>query len=60
MDVNTKEGAILDVIGTKILRLFAPCYSQSPPQADFTPPNGFLGLEISIATAESRWGLGLV
>ncbi len=38
----------------KNLKDFAPCYSQSPPPADFT---GFLGLEISIATAEIRWGL---
>jgi hypothetical protein len=37
----------------KNLKVFAPCYSQSPPPADFT---GFLGLEISIATAESRGG----
>ncbi len=41
----------------KNLYVFAPCYSQSPPPPDFT---GFIGLEISIATAESRWGLGFV
>jgi hypothetical protein len=28
--------------------------------ADFTPPYGFLGLEISAATAESGWGFGFV
>jgi hypothetical protein len=33
---------------------------QSPPPADFTPPYGFLGLEISTATAESGCGLGFV
>jgi hypothetical protein len=33
---------------------------KSPPQADFTPPYGFLGLEISTATAESGWGLVFV
>jgi hypothetical protein len=26
----------------------------------FTPPLGFLGLEISTVTAEDRWGLGFV
>ncbi len=40
------EGVFLDVIGTKILVLFAPCYSQSPSPADFTPLYSFLGLEI--------------
>ncbi len=33
-------------------------YSQTPPSADFTPPYGFLGLEIS-TTADSGWGIGL-
>ncbi len=33
-------------------------YSQSPPPADFSSAYGFLGLEISIATAESGWGRG--
>jgi hypothetical protein len=33
----------------------------TPPPADFTPPCGFLGLEISTATAEkSGWGYGFV
>jgi hypothetical protein len=41
----------------KNLKVFAPCFSQSPPPADFA---GFLELEISIATAESWWGLGFV
>jgi hypothetical protein len=35
-------------------------YSQSPPPADFTPTYGFLGPEISTATAWSGWGLGIV
>jgi hypothetical protein len=38
----------------------APIYSQSLTTANFTPPYGFLGLEISTATAESGWGLGCV
>jgi hypothetical protein len=45
----------LDVIGTNILRL-----SQSPPPAKFYSPYGFLGLEISKATAKRRWRLGFV
>jgi hypothetical protein len=40
--------------------MFAPCYSQSPPPADFTSPYGILGLEISTARAESRCGLSFV
>ncbi len=44
----------------KNLQTFAPCYSQSLPPADFTPPYGFLGLEIYTATAESGWGFGFV
>ncbi len=52
------EGVFLDVIGTKILRFMLHVYSQSPPAADFTPPYGFLGLEISTTTAESGWRLG--
>jgi hypothetical protein len=44
----------------KKLKIFDPCYSQSPPPADFTPPYGFLGLENSTATAESGPGLGFV
>jgi hypothetical protein len=46
------EGVFLDVIGTTVLRLntFAPCYSQSPPPADFTPPPPpwFFGLELKV------------
>ena len=55
------EGEILDVVGTEILRL-APCYSQSPQTAEFTPPppHGFFGLEISTATADSGWGFCIV
>jgi hypothetical protein len=54
------EGVFLEVIGTKDLKTFAPCYSQSPPPAYFTPPFGLLGLEFSTGTTESRWGLGFV
>ncbi len=42
----------------KSLKTFAPCHSQSHPPADFTPTYGFLELEISTTTTESRWGLG--
>jgi hypothetical protein len=38
----------------------APYFSQSQTKADFTPPFGFLGLDISTSTAESGWGLGFV
>jgi hypothetical protein len=31
------EAEFLDVIGTKALTVFPPCYSQSPPLTDFTP-----------------------
>jgi hypothetical protein len=54
------EGIFLDVIGTVNLKTFAPCHSQSPSPADFSPPYGFLGLDISNATAESGWRLGFV
>jgi hypothetical protein len=54
------EGIFLDVIGTINLKTFAPCHSQSPSPADFSPPYGFLGLDISTATAESGWGLGFI
>jgi hypothetical protein len=37
----------------KNLKTLSPCNSQSPSPADFNPPCGFLGLEISTATAES-------
>jgi hypothetical protein len=55
------EGVFLDEVGSKNLKNFAPCYSQSPgpPLTDFTPPYGFLGLEIATATAESGRGLCL-
>jgi hypothetical protein len=48
----------LDVIGTKILRLLLP---QSPPLVVYYSPTfGFLGLEDSIAKAESGYkGLAL-
>ncbi len=53
------EGVFLDLIGTKNLDNFCSMlYSQIPPSADFTPPHGFLGLEIS-TTAECGWGIGL-
>jgi hypothetical protein len=54
------EGVFLDVIGTINLKTFAPCHSQSPSPADFSPPYGFLGLDISNATAESGWELGFI
>ncbi len=50
----------MDIIGTKKLKTFALCYSQATPPADFTHSHSFLGLEFSIATAESGWGLGFV
>jgi hypothetical protein len=50
----------LDVMGTIILRLFDPCYSQSPSLTDFTHPYGLIGLKISTAADESGWGLGPV
>jgi hypothetical protein len=43
----------------KKLKTFAPCYSQSPPPADFTPNYGFMGFEISTPIAESRWVVGI-
>jgi hypothetical protein len=54
------EVVFLDIIGTKKLKTFALCYSQATPPADFTHSYRFLGLEDSIATAESGWGLGFV
>jgi hypothetical protein len=54
------ERVFLDVIGTKKLKTFAPCYSQSPSTNDFTPLYSFLGLEIQKAIAESGWGLCFV
>jgi hypothetical protein len=49
------RGSILGRNLDKNPKTFAPCYSLSPPLADFTPSYGFLGLEISTATAESKW-----
>jgi hypothetical protein len=49
------EVVFFDVNGKKKnLQTFAPCYSQSPPLTDLLhpPTHGFLGLEISTATAE--------
>ncbi len=54
------EGVFLDIIGAKKLKTFAPCYSQAPPPADFTHSYSSLGVEVSIATAESGRGLGFV
>jgi hypothetical protein len=57
------QGGILRRNWYTNLKTFAQCYSQSPPPVVFTPlppPHGFLRLEISRATAESRWGLGFV
>jgi hypothetical protein len=53
------EKVFLDVLGTKILRLFLhPIHVTST--SGFYSPLWFLGLEISTATAESEWGLGFV
>jgi hypothetical protein len=51
---------ILDVIGTKILRLLLHAIHSHIHQLILLLPYGFLGLEISTATAESGWGLGFV
>jgi hypothetical protein len=40
------EADFLVLIGTKILRLFNPCYSQSLLLVDFTSTFGFVGLDI--------------
>ncbi len=53
------RGSILGHNGDKNLKTFAPCYSQSTRWYN-SLPYGFLGLEISTPTAESRWGLGFV
>jgi hypothetical protein len=34
---RTPEAEFLDVIGTKVSRVYPPCYSQSPLLKDFTP-----------------------
>ncbi len=52
-------GCILERNWDKDLKNFAPCYSQSPLPADFTPSYSFLGLEISTATADREWSLTL-
>ncbi len=52
--LEENRGGIFGRSWDKNLKNFAPCYSQSPPPADFTPPYGFLGLEISTATAENQ------
>jgi hypothetical protein len=41
-------------------KTFAPCYSQSPPPEDFTPPYVFFYLGFLQATAESGRGLCFV
>ncbi len=38
---------------------FAPCYSQSPPPEDFTPPYGWTW-DFYTPTTKSGWGLGIV
>jgi hypothetical protein len=45
--LNRPKGIFFDLTWAKNLKTF-------------TPPNGFLGLEIPTATAESQWGLGFV
>jgi hypothetical protein len=40
----------------KNFKNFASCCLQSPLQGDFTPSYGFLGLEISTATADKGGG----
>ncbi len=54
------RGVFLGRNWDKNLKTFAPCYSQSPPPADFTPTFGILGLEIFAATAEKGEGLGFL
>jgi hypothetical protein len=53
------EGELLDVIETKILRLL-PHAIHSHLHQLISSLHGFLGLENSTATVESRWGLGFV
>jgi hypothetical protein len=56
------RGCIFGRNWDKNLKTFGPRYSQSSPPTglNLPPPHGFLGHEISTATAESRWGLGFV
>ncbi len=52
-------GVFLDVVGTKILRILLRAIYSHLHQLILLPPLGFLGLEISTATAESGRGLCL-
>jgi hypothetical protein len=45
------EAKFLNVIGT--------CYSQSPPPADFTPPNGFLQQQLKVDGSLALFTLSL-
>ncbi len=49
----------MDVIGTKNLKTFAPCYSKSPPPAGFTPPTIFLDLRLLHQQLKIGGGLAL-
>ncbi len=55
-DVRSLNFDIIRHNQDKNRKTFAPRYSQSPQSVAFTPTFGFLGLEISTATAESRGG----
>jgi hypothetical protein len=48
------------VSGTKLCKLLFHAIQSHLHQRIVFPPFGFLGLEISTATAESGWGLGFV
>ncbi len=59
---RTNNGGILGLNWDKNLKTFALNCSQSPLTANFTLPYGFLGVEISTATADvvgRGGGLGL-
>jgi hypothetical protein len=57
INAEHSEGVFLDVIGKKSLRFLLHAIHSHLRQL-IVP--GFIGLEISIATAERRWGLGFV
>jgi hypothetical protein len=54
------EEEFLDVIGKKNLKTFAPCYSQSPQTAEFTPLCGFLYLRFQQQQLTVGGGFGIV
>ncbi len=60
MKAREKKKVFMDVIGTKILRLLLHDVHIHLHHLIFGHPPWFLGLEISTAKAESRWGLGVV